>query len=140
MSKKSISIIFILIILSSCMRWDNYPPPIGIWQSKTPYITLYIQLKLENSHWLNEIFEGTLITDEGEEIIVHLRFHGVTPGLWIFIAPDDPETPIFSQKNELFSGSFEVIGDRLYYSLNTESREEAGIDVIVFDRIEVSNR
>jgi len=129
-----ISIISIIIILSSCLPEETYFPPVGIWHSENPNITLYLYPERgERDPW---DFEGIFVTDEGEEILIHPRFNGVTGELEI--VPIETTYPEIHLGIPLFSGIFETIGDELHHYLINRDIERTGIEVIIFNRLEVS--
>ena len=122
---KTLIIMLMLLILSSCNTGPHYPP-VGVWKSGYPNIILYFDSKYTFQNRPHNHL-GIYTTTDDKKIKVFTSFLIKAPSFSIFDISALSEDGAINLNKRLFRGSFRVIDNQLHYSI--------GSRIIIFNRL-----
>jgi len=130
----AVFLLFTIVLLCSCSIHSLLPFPYGKWQNAELGLIMDLNPEFEDKYGF-PVFPGTYVED-GVKIDVYIHFF--TPGITadILRASDRRSGGWFGGSPPLYGGHYKVSDNQLYLSLNQQSQERAGLETIVFDRIE----
>jgi len=128
----AISLLFSTIMLSSCVPESSHPP-LGVWQSMNPMITIYIDPAYQQPARPSHFF-GFYDLDE-TEIKIDVFFGGpitfIIEDTLQFIKWEDTVA-----HNRILMGTWAMVEDQLHFTPDPRYQERSGYEVIIFERLE----
>ena len=135
MKKYSLAILLFIstIMFSSCVPEFSHPP-LGVWQSTNPMITIYIdpayQQPTRPSHFFGfydlgeteikiDVFFGGPITFIIEDTLQFIRWEDIPP-----------------HNCNILMGTWAMVEDQLHFTPDPRYQERSGYEVIIFERLE----
>jgi len=121
-----------MLALASCLP-DTPDPPEGVWVSDEPRIVLYLMPEYRIPDGILEYLG--LYTLNGVETKVLVPFgNGLQFEIYDYTRRSNTGGLVAQQI--LLAGTYRVVRDEIHWSLFPTSQERAGVDTIVFRRVE----
>ena len=119
---------FVVYILALFRPPRPYETPYGTWRSEAPYMTFAVVSR-------GGEYNHGIYRKDGVDVDIIIAFHPTFKRFSILNRNAFMEGGRLTASYTYFSGRFEVVDNRMYYSLFPRFQEQSGYETIVFERV-----